>query len=413
MSQRQTTVAERNHFIDLKQQGHTLKAIAAATGWSYETVRHWWRRFRDGGRNALAPEDGRQQRGGRMSSFPEEVREAFYQVKKAHPGWGAEVARLRLGAELDIAEEQQPSISTIEKYWAERCPDLLSSYRRHPPPPAPAAAPQITAPHERWQLDFKEWMHIEELGYVDVLNIRDEATPVKIGSFVYPARKTTGRHIQEALRLSFCRWGLCDRLQSDHDKRLFNPNHDYPFPTVVTLWLAGLGVAHDIAPSALANGCVERFHRTWFERVVRGSQFDSLQALQAASDQEVYWINYKLPCHGRDCNGQPPLTVYPQALQARRPFSRQREQELFSLQRVYDYLANRFWWRRVNKAGQISLGGQRYGVRMALAGQDVRIDFDAHTAKFVVQTAQEEVVKQLQPKQLTVDHIIGLDPETA
>lgn len=173
--------------------------------------------------------------------------------------------------------------------------ELLYSYRRHPPPP-PAVAPDISAPHERWQLDFKEWMRVADLGHVDVLNIRDEATPVKIGSFVYPARKTSGRDIQEALRTAFCRWGLCDRLQTDRDKRLFNPNHDYPFPTVTILWLAGLGVAHDIAPSAQVNGCVERFNRTWFERVLRGSQFDSLQTLQAVSDQEVDWALYRDTC---------------------------------------------------------------------------------------------------------------------
>jgi transposase len=59
MGQRQTTVTERHQFIDLKLQGYTLAAIAKATGWSYECVRGWWRRYRDGGRQALDPEDGR------------------------------------------------------------------------------------------------------------------------------------------------------------------------------------------------------------------------------------------------------------------------------------------------------------------------------------------------------------------
>lgn len=132
MSQRQTTVAERNHFIDLKLQGATLQEIATTTGWSYETVRHWWRRFRDGGRGALESTDGRNQRGGRMSSFPERVRRAFADIKAAHPGWGAEVARPRVAEALQIPEAQLPSVSTIEKYWAEACPELSATGIKFP-----------------------------------------------------------------------------------------------------------------------------------------------------------------------------------------------------------------------------------------------------------------------------------------
>lgn len=81
MSQHQTTVSERNRIVDLKLQGHTLHAIAEQTGWSQGCVRKWWRAYRQGGRSALDPPDGRQQRGGRMSTFSKEVRETFLAVK--------------------------------------------------------------------------------------------------------------------------------------------------------------------------------------------------------------------------------------------------------------------------------------------------------------------------------------------
>ena len=57
MSQRQTTVAKRNHFIDLKLVGHTLKEVAEETGWSLDCVRFWWRRYRDGGMSTLVHPD--------------------------------------------------------------------------------------------------------------------------------------------------------------------------------------------------------------------------------------------------------------------------------------------------------------------------------------------------------------------
>lgn len=411
MSQQQTTVAERHHFVDLKLQGHTLKNIAEATGWSFACVRTWWRRYRNGGRSALDPADGRTQRGGRMSTFPEAIRAAFSEVKANHPGWGAPVAQARLAERMDVAEDELPSVSTIEKFWRENHPKLLRSHRPQRPKPAPDPVPEICEAHERWQMDFKEWMAVESVGYVDVLNIRDEATPVKIHSVVYPARQSTGRDIQEALRQAFTQWGLCDRLQTDRDKRLFNTQLDYPFPTVVILWLVGLGISHDIAPSAPENGCVECFNGTWFERVLRGRTFQTIAEIQATSDEELHWMNHKLPSRGRACDGQPPLQAYPEANTPRRPFSRERERELFSMQRVYDYLSHQFWWRRVSQNGQVSLGGQRYGIGMAHAGEDVRIEFDADSVRFVAHNSDDEVIKRFQPKQLTAAHIIGLGPD--
>ncbi|MCK4976363.1 MAG: helix-turn-helix domain-containing protein, partial [Anaerolineales bacterium] len=50
MKQKQTKIVERNEFVDLKLAGNTIAEIAEQTGWSFYCVRHWWRRFREGGR---------------------------------------------------------------------------------------------------------------------------------------------------------------------------------------------------------------------------------------------------------------------------------------------------------------------------------------------------------------------------
>lgn len=410
MSQHQTTVTERHRMIDLKQQGYTIQAVATEMGWSFACVRKWWRRYRDGGRAALDPPDRRGERGGRMSTFCDEVRQAFQTIKEAHPGWGAPVARLHVALELEVAEATLPSLSTIEKYWASVCPHLLASRWPHPRSPVPDRPDAISLPHQRWQLDFKEQIPVPGYGRIDVLNIRDEASPVKIASRVFPARQTRGTDVQETLRAAFTQWGLCDRLQTDRDKRLYNPNHDYPFPTVVVLWLAGLGIAHDLAPSAQANGCVERYHRTWYERVIRGNQFASLAEIQAVSDREVAHLNAHLPCHGRACDGQPPLVAYPSARQPRRPYRRTQEGQRFSLQRVYDYLAGGHWWRRVSKVGQVSLGGRRYQVSIDYAGQDVRVTCDGQHRHFPVYSSHDDLITTLELSTLTQAHITGLPP---
>jgi len=409
MSQRQTTVAERNHFIDLKLVGHTLEEIAEGTGWSYYCVRHWWRRYRKGGRQALDPLDRREQRGGRMSTFPGVIRFAFLRVKKEHPGWGADVARPRVASRLGLSEEEMPCVSTIEKYWAQFGDRLYKRHRKRHPPKVRPTYPEPTEPHERWQADFKVKMRVEGIGLVDVFNIRDDVSPVKVGSFVYPHNEWDDRQIQKALRQAFTRWGLCGRFQTDGESRLVNTD-DFPFPSRFTLWLVGLGIIHEVAGSAQENGCVERFHRTWYGRVIVGSSFEDLMHLQEVSDEELDWINRELPSRGRDCNGRPPLEAYPEADKPRRRYTPENELEIFSLERVYGYLADQHWWRRVSEVGQISIGGHRYGVGTSYANQDVRVTFDASIAQFVVEDSHQEGIKRLQPKGLTVGEITGLKP---
>jgi transposase-like protein len=408
MSKQRTSVADRNQIIDLKLAGHTIVEIATQTGWSIGCVRQWWRAYRDGGRAALASRSPGPAARGVMSHFPAEIRAAFAQIKQHHPGWGAAVARLRVAEQLAVDEASLPATSTIEKYWRACCPQQVRRYQKQLPPPVAAARPTVSQPHERWQLDFKEWMAVPACGRVDVLTIRDEATPVHIASVVYAARTTNGRDIQQALRQGFAQWGLCDRLQTDCDKRLFNCQVRHPFPTVVPLWLAGLGIAHDIAPSAAHNGCVERAHRTWYERVVRGRHFDDLAHLQAISDEEVARLNHQLPSHGRNCQGQPPLVAYPEATVPRRPFALAQERQLFSLQRVYDFLAPQRWWRRVNEAGQASLGGHIYGIGRRFAQQEVCFRLDRQSHHWLIHTADGASIKQLPPRNLSADFILGL-----
>jgi len=407
MGQRRTSVSERNSFIDLKLSGYTLEEVAEETRWSCDCVRYWWRCYRDGGRKALDPPDGRKQRGGPMSAFPGIMHFAFLRIKKEHPGWGAEVARPRVAERLDLPEEEMPSVSTIEKYWAQYKGRLYKPQRQRHPIKERAKEPGPRAPHERWQADFKVKIQVQGLGRTDVFNIRDDFSPVKIGSFVYPYSEWDDRQVQDALRQAFARWGLCDRFQTDKEKRLVSTGA-HPFPSRFTLWLAGLGVEHEFARCAQENGCAERFHRTWHGRVVKGCSFADHDHLQQVSDEELEWINGRLPSRGRDCNGRPPLQAYPEAKQPRRLYTLEQELEIFSMGRVYQYLAEQHWWRRVSTVGQISIGGHRYSAGMAYAYQDVKVSFDADAVEFVVEDSQGEEVRRLQPKGLTAEEITGL-----
>lgn len=409
MRQKQTTIAERSEFVELKLVGNTIAEIAKRTGWSYYCVRKWWRCFREAGREGLAPEDRRKQRGGAMSKFPGVVRFAILRIKKEHPGWGAPVAQLQASKRLNMSVSELPSVSTIEKYWAQYKRRLYKRHRKRYPVEKDEPKPKPEQPHERWQADFKIKMQVAGIGKVDVFNVRDDASPVKIGSYVCASGTWNDRWVQNALRTAFTCWGLCDRFQTDRDTHLVSVKR-HPFPTRFILWLVGLGVEHEFAKSAPANGCVERFNRTWFDRVIDGSSFDDLSQLQACSDQALDWINTELPSRGRDCQGRPPLQAYPDANLPRRPFNLDEELDFFSIQRVYDFLATQFWWRTVSKVGQTGIAGRHYTVGLAYANQDVKFTFDPQSVEFVVKDTQDIEIKRIKPLNLTIEEITGLNP---
>ena len=73
------------------------------------------------------------------------------------------------------------------------------------------------------------------------------------------------------------------------------------------------------------------------------------------------------------------------------------ELDIFSMQRVYEFLATQSWWRTVSSVGQSGIGGHYYSVGIAYAHQDVKFRFDPQSAEFVVHDSQEVEIKRIKP----------------
>ena len=88
------------------------------------------------------------------------------------------------------------------------------------------------------------------------------------------------------------------------------------------------------------------------------------------------------------------------------------------MKRVDKYLADRTWTRTVSEVGQASLGGHRYGLGKAWAGQTVSISFDPEQRQFVFtqvkpKTKRGQRLPDLSPvrrdaKSLSIEEITGL-----
>lgn len=418
MATQYTTYTERVEMVKRKLDGETLQEIAAAMGWSFECVRKWWRRFRDGGYEALrsAPRHAP----GPMAHSHLRVRYVALRLKCEHPKWGPEVIRARMAERPALKGMSLPSPTTLWRYFRALDPHgargLMTRYGRTLPQSTPQRA---TRPHEVWQMDFKEDIRLPGIGPVVVTDIRETYAGVAIATV--PQGPTDAGHkqkpsqatLREILRDEFERWGLPQAIQTDRDKVVVGQGKtNTPFPSDLTLWWIGLGIWHRIIPKGQPqrNGCVERGHRTWAERVVVGQEValgnGGVTALQRCSDQELTWMNERLPSRGGICDGQPPLETCPQAHHSGRSYHRSEEEAIFSLARVYRYLAEGKWVRQVSVVGQVSLGGHRYGLGGQHRGQEVEIRFDPAGGEFVFSSEGEEIARR-EAKGLSLDELLG------
>jgi hypothetical protein len=76
-------------------------------------------------------------------------------------------------------------------------------------------------------------------------------------------------------------------------------------------------------------------------------------------------------------------------------------------QRVYDYLAQHRWFRRVSAQGQFTLGTHRYGLGKAWAHQTVEIHFEPLLHEFVCTSDDGQRQQQLAAQGLTKPALMG------
>jgi hypothetical protein len=411
---RQTTLADRQEIIALLRAKQSQAAVAAATGWSIETVRKVWRAYREQGEQGLAAGKVGRPRRGKLSSFPGLVRYVALRLKRQRPHAGPDVILADMALRPSLQGLKLPSSASLSSYFSQFGERLVTPRSHRQLPGQPSQLAWAYAPHECWLLDFVESVSWPGVGWTNVMNVVDFATSLKICSQVEAAGGANHRqhmswaHIREHLRAAFERWGLPDRIRTDHDRRLVAEG-DYPVPMPFTLWLVGLGIHHELIQRVTQNGGVERANRTWQARLLDLPLGSDWTANQDYVNYETWRMNAVLPSRGRQCQRQPPLLVYPQALNPRRFYRRQDELALFDLTRVEAYLAQGRWLRHTSARGQFHFQSDLLSLGTAYARQTVVITFDLAQRQFQVRSAQSDrILLQFRPHWLSVAAITDL-----
>ena len=415
---RATTVQQRREMAYLADQGETYQSVADQTGVSFWTARKWIRQARRGGLAALVTTFGRPDTGP-MSGFDPLVRYVALRLKRQHKTWGAAYVVKKMGERPSLKDEKLPDPTTVWRYWRSFGDRLFPKRRPAQPKRLPAGVV-----HGVWQMDTKESVPVAGVGVVTFNQARDEFGRATVMHRIHPAErpeqrivKLTTAQVQQDCRIAFTEWGLPDAIQTDHAST-FADADPTPFPTQLTLWWVGLGIEPRLISSPQQNGCVERGHRTLNERTLIDQHFDGAGELQKQVNVDWHELNAECPSRAKGCNGQPPLVAHPELLVPRHPYCPEWELDLFDLKRVDEYLAARTWIRSVSEVGQVSLGGRRYGMGAAWAGQTVSICFDPEQRQFVFtqvkpKTKRGQRLPDLPPvrwdaKGLSVEEITGL-----
>jgi transposase-like protein len=403
-----TPFEQRLTIWELAQAGQTDGQIAQQLGLGRAVVRKWRRRAQHQGRAGLSVTPGRPRRGV-LSHSPANQPDDLRTLRRDHPGWGPITLRWELGQLAQAHGQPRPSRSGIAAFL--KAEGLTRPYERHAPLPQPAGPPEPVA-HAEWEMDAQGVQVVAGVGRVVVINIGDPYSRLLTESLgcVHTTKPKVADY-QLALRRAFLRFGCPQGLSLDHDTS-FHDTSASPYPTRLHLWLLALGLTVRFIDlgKPTQHGFIEHEHQIMTHQALEGQPFADPARVQPMLDQRRDFLNRAYP--NRALGQQAPLQANPGARHSGQPYSPERETDLLDPQRVYTYLAQQRWFRRVSDKGQFELGTYRYGLGAAWANQTLEIRFDPQTVELVCHSQTGEPTRRLPAKGLTPSDWIGeLQPD--
>ncbi len=190
------------------------------------------------------------------------------------------------------------------------------------------------------------------------------------------------------------------RIRVDNGAPWGNTHRDLPSP--LSLWLIGLGVEviWNRPRHPTDNGVVERGQGV-LQQWVEVARCRSLAELEQWLAWAVEMQREKYPA----CDGKSRMASYPQLVHSGRSYEAACEAQIWDIERVYYWLSQGVWARKVDKVGYISLYNYSYSVGRPYRGQTVYVQFDSETGTWAVRDSQGGEIKRFQARGIETDAI--------
>jgi transposase InsO family protein len=345
---------------------------------------------------------------GCFESFSTIVKKRILDLRRSYPAWGSLTIYIELTHDKSLGQLRLPKPSTIASFLKSK--GLTKEYEKHIPLPGPQLHPASFS-HHIWQIDAQGATEVPGLGRINLINIKDVFSKTYCGCLPAIARSHNGSPSAEdyrlALRLAFIEFGLPRKIQVDHAGVFFENNSKSPFPTRFHLWLVSLGI--DLIFSRkhrpTDQSIVERSHQTLSQQIHSSTEFRTLEELHAFCDQRRARLNYSIP--SRSTHKKPPLVANPSARFSGNYYQPQLESSIVKLERIYAYIQQGAWIRKVNQHKTLFLGNQWYYVNQAKAKSKLLIKFDPETHSLLFYNDKELAIHREPIKGISLESIMG------
>lgn len=230
-------------------------------------------------------------RGRRPHSSPSRTPEALaahvLELRQRHPAWGGRKIARRLA---DLGMENVPAPSTVTHIL--RRHGLIQTrpagqggrYQRFEHP----------HPNALWQMDFKGDFALAS-GRCYPLTVLDDHARYNVVLTACSGQNL--QQVQPVLIHAFQRYGLPERINTDHGQPWGSPGAKPRGLSTLSVWLIRLGIRISFSAPAhpQTNGKDERFHRSLKAEVLAGRSFLNLDDAQQAFDGWRAIYNHERP----------------------------------------------------------------------------------------------------------------------
>jgi hypothetical protein len=388
---RAIAVPIRRVSLERWKRGQTVSEIAAALGLLPRTVRRLLRQAQ-GGQGSVAPAYGRC--GWRRPWPNPRLYADALEMRRQHPPWGAGLIRVFL--QDHWPNEPLPTERTLQR-WFRRAGLGPAPQGQRPP----RFRYRATRPHEIWQMDATEQIHLQKGKRACWLRIIDEFSGAIFHTKVFPVGRWSevgALAVQVELRQAFTHWGLPEHMRVDNGTPWGSTGG---LPTALALWLLGLPVAliWNRPHQPRDNAVVERSQGV-SQQWVEPSTCADPQKLQERLNQMDRVQRERYPSIG----GQSRTQAY-RLTHSRRAYNRRWEIRHWSLARVLEALSEYVVVRRVDRSGRVWLYDQSHWIGKAAIGREVYVTIDPQTCEWIIQDAAGRELRRQPARELTKGRI--------